>query len=72
MAIVAAYLLHLAYQLFQGRNDPNTTMAPAVVYLFVALFALAAAGLIVYAWRLWKSAPKEEEPSREENENSLK
>jgi len=73
MAIVAVYLLHLAWQLFEGREDPNTTMSPVLLWLFIGLFVLAAAGLLVYAWRLWKSAPKEEEERRKkEEENSLK
>ncbi len=73
MAIVGAYLLYTAYELFQGRNDPNTTMTPFVMYLFIALFVIAAGGLFVFAWRLWKGSREEEEEKPErEDENSLK
>ncbi len=73
MAIVAAYLLYTAYQLFEGRGNPDTTMTPFVMYFFIALFVLAGAGLLVYAWKIWKNAPKEEENAeRREDGNSLK
>ena len=72
LAIAAVYLLYLAYELFQNREAP-TTMAPAARILFIALFALAAAGLLVYACFIWKNSKKggEEEPPPEDK-NELK
>ena len=74
MAIVAAYLLYTAYELYQGRGNPDTTMTAPVMYLFIALFALAAAGLLVYAWRLWRQSGKQEEekPPASEDKINLK
>ena len=74
MAAAAVYLLYTAYGLFQGRNDPETTMAPAVSVLFAVLFAAAAVALLIYAVRLWKHARngENEDHSRAEDENSLK
>ena len=54
MVVVAAYLIYTVWQLFQGRNDPETTMSPALIYLFCALFAVAGVGLVIYAVRLWR------------------
>ena len=74
IAIVAAYLLYTAWQLFQGWNDPNTTMPQAVMALFIVLFAVIACVLLVYAWRVWKNAAKEEkeEKKNQQDESSFK
>ena len=74
LAAAAAYLLYTAWQLYQGWNDPNTTMPHAVMALFIVLFAAIACGLLVYAWRVWKNADQEEkaEKKKQEDETSLK
>ena len=73
MGIVAAYLLYTAYELFQGRNDPETTMTPAAMILFIALFVGAAVALAIYACRLWKRSAKEDpDPPQQEDRDSLK
>ena len=67
--VIAAYFLYLCYGLFQGRNDTNTTMTPVVRWLFFGLFALAAAGIGFYAFRIWKQSegdnPEEQDLSEE-------
>ena len=73
LGIVGAYLLYTAYELFEGRGDPNTTMTPAIRILFIAFFALAGAAILVYAWRVWKNSGKEEkEEPPKEDDNTLK
>ena len=72
IGVVAAYLVYTAWELFQGRNNPDTSMAPAVAVLFAALFTLAAAGLLVMACRIWKRSEKEEAEEKKEDPNSLK
>ena len=74
IGIVGAYLVYTAYQLFQGREDPQTTMSPAVMILFIALFVLAGAALVVYAVRLWLRAGKDGDDSRDDGDgtNSMK
>ena len=73
MGVVGGYVLYLAYQLFRDRNDPDTTMALWVRILFMAFFAIAGIGLMIYAWKIWKAADraeregKEEEPSDDPN-----
>lgn len=74
IGIVGGYLVYLAWQLYQGRNNPDTSMSPAVMILFIALFALAGAGLFAYACILWKRAKKEEQEERKrgQDENAMK
>ena len=74
MAVVAAYLIYTAWELFQGRNTPDASMAPWVAILFAALFACAAVGLLIMAWKLWQKSGEEEkeEKARKDEENSLK
>lgn len=71
LGIVAAYLLYTAYELFEGRNDPNTTMTLPVMILFIVLFVIAAGFLAVYACRVWKRSKQEEEeqPAQEDGES---
>ena len=74
MGIVAFYLLYISYQLFQGRNDPESTMSPVVTILFIIFFVCAAAGVLIYAFKLWKKSEKEEkeEQHASEDENAMK
>ena len=73
LGIVAAYLLYTAYELFEGRNDPNTTMTLPVMILFIVLFVIAAGFLVVYACRVWKRSKQEDDaPPQEDDKTSLK
>ena len=73
LGIVGGYLMYLAWQLFDARADTNTTMTPAVRIIFIVFFTLAGAGLLVYAWFVWKDSGKEEEKQEpKQDENSLK
>ena len=72
IGIVGCYLIYTAYQLYQGRNDPESTMPLAVMILFIVLFVGAGLALIVLAWRIWRRGEQEEEQRPKENENSLK
>lgn len=58
IGLVGAYLVYLGYQLFQGRNAPDTTMAPALLILFAVVFAVAGVGLMAYACLTWKNVGK--------------
>lgn len=74
MGIVGGYLVYTAWQLYQGRNDPETTMTAGMMILFVALFVIAGVGLMAYAVILWKRgmAEDKEEKQTKEEEDSLK
>ena len=54
-ALVAGYLLYLAWQIVQGVRSGETTMSPAMAYGAAAFFALAAVAFIVYLIRRWRS-----------------
>jgi hypothetical protein len=72
IGIVALYLLYISYELFQGRGETNTTMTPTARILFIVFFILAAAGLLVYAVRVWKRSGEEEQKSPQDDNNNLK
>lgn len=58
--------MYLAYQLFEGRNDPESNMPKAVNIGFVIFFIIAGIGLLVYAYRIWKIADQDEREGKEE------
>ena len=74
LGVVGAYLIYLAYQLFESRADADTTMTPAIRTVFIVFFVLAGAAIIVYALLVWKKsrAEDEQEQQRKDDENTLK
>ena len=60
LAIVSAYLLYTAYELFQGRAETDTTMTPAARLIFIILFVLSNEDLIINTIHVWKQSGKEE------------
>ena len=60
LGVVGAYVLYLAYQLFEGRDQTDTTMSPGARYAFIALFVLCGLAVLVYALRVWKKSGEEE------------
>lgn len=72
LGLVAVYLLYIAYELFQGRNDPETTMTPAARILFIVFFVLASVAILIYAYRIWKKSGQEEEKTPRDQNESLK
>ena len=74
LGVVGGYLVYTAYELFEGRADPNTTMTMAARIAFIVLFALAGAALVVYACVVWKRALREEDEKKksEQDENAMK
>ncbi|MBR3107562.1 MAG: hypothetical protein IKH30_10320 [Clostridia bacterium] len=73
LGVVGAYLVYLAYQLFEGRAETDTAMTPAARIVFIVFFALAGAAVMVYAVIVWRKSMKEEEQEKpKEDENTLK
>ena len=72
MAIAGLYMFYIAYQLIQGRNDPDTTMTPALFVIFIILFIAAGLGVLFYAWRIWKHRDDGKDEKPPEDMNSLK
>ncbi len=67
--VVAVYLLFAAYRIYEGRMDPGNNVPPFVMILLAVLFALAAVWLLVYAWKGWQRADREERENRPPEEN---
>ena len=59
-----------AYDLFKGRNDPESTMPMWLLIAFMVFFALAGAALLVFAIRLWVHSKDEEQ--QEEKEDKMR
>ena len=74
LGIVGGYLIYLAWELWQDWGNTETTMTTPARVVFIVLFVLAGAALLVYAVYIWKHAddPKEENAPPKEDENSLK
>ena len=72
LGIIGAYLLYLAYQLFDGRNDPDTSMTAVPRILFIILFGLCGAALIIYSLRLWRKALNQEKQEPSVDNDSVK
>ena len=56
----AVYLLYLAYSLLKGAGSADSGISPFVRVLFIVLFGLGGAALLVYAARLWLRGRKED------------
>ena len=72
IGVVGGYLGYLAWQLFDERGNTDTAMTPAARIIFIVLFAAAGIGLIVYAWKLWKRALREEKEHSDDSDKSMK
>ena len=73
LGVIGAYLIYLAYQLFESRLDADTTMTPAARIIFMILFSLSGIALVIYAVRIWrKSDQEDDEKKQDEDINALK
>ena len=70
-ALVAGYLLYLAWQIVKGVRTGETSMSPAVAYTAAAFFVIAAIVFVVYLLRRWrKEVEAARLPAQSENEDS--
>lgn len=65
MGVVGGYLLYLAYQLFEDRDEPGS-MSQAMLIFFTVFFVIAGIILVVYAFRIWIIADRKEREEKEE------
>lgn len=73
LGVAGGYLLYLAYELFRDRGNADTTMTPAARIIFIALFVIAGAALIVYAVHEWRHSGEDAEKEKaKEDESNLK
>ena len=66
MGVVGGYLLYLAWQLFDDRNNPDSTMAVWLNITFAAFFVIVGIGLMIFAFRIWRIADREEREGKTE------
>ena len=57
-ALVAGYLLYLAWQIVKGVRSGETNMPPALAYGAAVFFTLAAIAFVVYLIRRWREEVK--------------
>ena len=71
--MAGGYLVYLAYGLFRDRGQTDTAMSPAARILFIALFVVSAAGILVYAVHVWRDSKRDDDrqPPRDD-QNSMK
>lgn len=68
--IASAFMFFTAYDLFKGRNDPESTMPMWLLIAFMVFFALAGVALLVFAIRLWIHSKDEDQ--QEEKEDKMR
>ena len=67
MGVVGGYLIYLAYELIRDMiNGVATQMPKALTIIVAVLFAGIGAGLVVFAWKLWKKGREGREEDRTE------
>jgi len=71
-AVVGAYLLYIVWELYQGWNDPNTTMSHTVMVLFMVIFVVAAGFLFFFAVKLWKNADRDEAEKKQAEDDATR
>ncbi len=54
-ALVAGYLIYLAWQIVKGVRSGETNMPPALAYGAAIFFTLAAIAFVVYLIRRWRA-----------------
>ncbi len=54
LALVGGYMLYGGYHLLENMRSGKDEMSPALYAVLIALFALAGAGVLVYAWIVWR------------------
>ena len=61
LTLVGGYLLFIAWNLLDRLNGGSEDMPGWAFILFIAVFALAGLGVLVYAYLVWKKAEKKRE-----------
>jgi len=71
IALVGAYMLYTAYDLFKGLNQ-ESSMPKGLQIGFIVFFAIAGLAVIVYAAILWKKTRDNKEEEKKENDQEMK
>ena len=72
LALVGAYILYIAYQLFEKYRSGTGEMPDAVFIIAIVVFVLGGLGTMYYAWNVyskWKKSEAADKSDREEDNN---
>ena len=61
LMLVGGYMLFISWNLLDRLRDGSGDMPGWAFILFIAVFALAGLGVLVYAYFVWKKAEKKKE-----------
>ncbi|MBE5803571.1 MAG: hypothetical protein E7316_03565 [Clostridiales bacterium] len=71
LTLVGGYILYIAYQLLDGLLAGKDEMPLAAAIAAIAVFVIGGIGVLIYAWKLWRDAGKQDE-TEPEDETTLK
>ncbi len=71
LALVGGYVLYIAWQLLDGLLAGRNEMPQAAAIAAIVVFTLGGMGVLVYAWKTWQDAKKQED-KEPEDETTLK
>ena len=54
-AVVALYLVYLAYQIIRGVRDGSSSMSPVIGWIAGVFFVAAAVAFCFYTWKRWRA-----------------
>lgn len=54
-AVVALYLVYLAYQIVRGVRDGTSSMSPVVAWIACIVFVAGGVAVAFYAWKRWQA-----------------
>ena len=63
LALVGGYVLYIAWHLLDNLRSGAEDISPKAAIAAIAFFAVAGIAVLVYAWRVWRHAPKDGEDS---------
>lgn len=66
LAFVGAYILYIVYMLMEKALSGANEMPFWAAIAFSCVFAACGVGVIIYAWRLWSQAKREENSQKDE------
>ncbi len=67
LGVVGGYILYLAYQLFEKYRAGTKEMPDAVFIAAIIFFTIAGIGTLIFAWKTWRKATKEDRANGEKD-----
>lgn len=71
LTLVGGYVLYIAYHLFENLQSGSGDMPVPAAIAAIAVFAAAGVGVLLYAYKVYRSAPKDDDPA-DDDPNKLK